>query len=450
MRVLHVVIVSLAVCACAGGRAPAADQTSLVDAGPVDGGARAPDAVVVDSRGDIGADLDVPSRSVDVGPVCIPNCTGKTCGDNGCGGVCGGCPEAPCIESHCDEGICVLAMLESEGCFIDGKCWEALRLNPENQCQACVGQTPFMWWKSPFDGCEDGDPCTLNDSCKNEVCTSGVAKDCDDGNPCTHDLCESVSGDCLHDPVDGPEAACDDGDSCTADLCDSGACMNPISPEAALGEVPGCECWLEQDCGTLTLVAYDDWTPSGPLVSLDVDCLEFPKPWRTIEVVFEGYKLGAVLTGMSSSTLEFNIPWGLIHQGVQRICFSIADDGVPLCCPEATVCLPVSYDVLCDFLADPICDDGNPCTASACLWDSNLDHRKCVFGPMDIDDHPFCCPSTGDCVGPSGPVPCIQGQCAWSCLQDADCDDGIPETADPCVQDPGAPCSDEGYCIHVQ
>jgi len=35
-------------------------------------------------------------------PICVPSCTGRSCGDNGCGGSCG-----PCSGGSCDAGTCV-------------------------------------------------------------------------------------------------------------------------------------------------------------------------------------------------------------------------------------------------------------------------------------------------------------------------------------------------------
>jgi len=35
---------------------------------------------------------------------CVPDCAGRICGDNGCGGTCGECAEA---NTHCDQGVCV-------------------------------------------------------------------------------------------------------------------------------------------------------------------------------------------------------------------------------------------------------------------------------------------------------------------------------------------------------
>ncbi len=68
--------------------------------------------------------------------------------------------------------------------------------------------------------CDDGDPCTTNQTCPSGTCTAGSAL-CDDNNPCTDDAC-NVQGVCSHSPHSGP---CEDGDPCTvADTCASAAC----------------------------------------------------------------------------------------------------------------------------------------------------------------------------------------------------------------------------------
>ena len=72
--------------------------------------------------------------------------------------------------------------------------------------------------------CDDGDPCTLNDACRDGVCV-GKPRDCSakDG-ACTVGVCNATSGTCEARPVfDGKP--CDDGLFCTVgETCNGGAC----------------------------------------------------------------------------------------------------------------------------------------------------------------------------------------------------------------------------------
>ena len=84
---------------------------------------------------------------------------------------------------------------------------------------SCVGQRNGA-------PCDDGNDCTGQDSCSNEVCIgrSIDGGSCDDGNDCTGaDAC-SV-GVCLgRTVIDG--TLCNDGNSCTGDdACFSGSCL---------------------------------------------------------------------------------------------------------------------------------------------------------------------------------------------------------------------------------
>lgn len=47
---------------------------------------------------------------------CIPNCEGKTCGDDGCGGSCG-----TCTEGTCNAGICTIECVMNEDCEEEGQ-----------------------------------------------------------------------------------------------------------------------------------------------------------------------------------------------------------------------------------------------------------------------------------------------------------------------------------------
>ncbi len=73
------------------------------------------------------------------------------------------------------------------------------------------------------DACDDGAPCTDNDTCSAGEC-SGTPKVCDEGGACQEAVCNPATGACETQPADDG-IACDDGDLCTRDdACVAGAC----------------------------------------------------------------------------------------------------------------------------------------------------------------------------------------------------------------------------------
>ncbi|MFQ5479555.1 MAG: hypothetical protein ACE5E4_13180, partial [Candidatus Binatia bacterium] len=88
----------------------------------------------------------------------------------------------------------------------------------------CSPETGLCSNPSLTDGapCDDGNACTVLESCIAGVCVGGAALDCDDDNVCTTDACDRILG-CHHTDL---AASCDDGDVCTpGDSCDSGRCV---------------------------------------------------------------------------------------------------------------------------------------------------------------------------------------------------------------------------------
>ena len=74
--------------------------------------------------------------------------------------------------------------------------------------------------------CNDGDSCTLADSCQNGACVAGAPKTCTASDQC-HDVgsCDPQTGNCAN-PAKQNDTACTDGNSCTlTDSCQSGACV---------------------------------------------------------------------------------------------------------------------------------------------------------------------------------------------------------------------------------
>jgi len=91
----------------------------------------------------------------------------------------------------------------------------------QEQCYACTGE-PSVCVPANGAPCEDGEPCTANDTCSGTTCIGGPPPTCDDGNVCTNDSCLMGVG-CQHAPN---SHSCDDGSSCsTNDHCSGGACV---------------------------------------------------------------------------------------------------------------------------------------------------------------------------------------------------------------------------------
>ena len=81
------------------------------------------------------------------------------------------------------------------------------------------------------EGCDDGNFCTVGDTCVAGVCT-GTARDCSDTFECTVDSCSEATDSCLHA---GNDAACSDNVFCNgAETCnvDSG-CQSAAAPDCS-------------------------------------------------------------------------------------------------------------------------------------------------------------------------------------------------------------------------
>ena len=141
----------------------------------------------------------------------LPCDDGNSCtsGDHCQGGTCHGAQEVPCDDDNpCTDEVC----------------------DPAQNCQHIPRQG------GP---CDDGDPCTEGATCAQGECVGGVTATCDDDNPCTDDYCDAVAG-CL--AIDNL-LPCDDGDACTlGDTCGAGACQpggaNPLC--CAVGDDAAC------------------------------------------------------------------------------------------------------------------------------------------------------------------------------------------------------------------
>jgi hypothetical protein len=106
------------------------------------------------------------------GEVCVPDCEGKVCGDDGCEGSCGVCEAGECV-----EGQCVVAAECGNG-TVEGD-----------------------------EACEVDTDCADNEVCTDCACVAGCVPSCE-GKECGDDGCGGVCGTCTEGLVCGEAALC--------------------------------------------------------------------------------------------------------------------------------------------------------------------------------------------------------------------------------------------------
>jgi hypothetical protein len=169
-----------------------------------------------------------------------------------CGVVCTGPigADAPCRVRACVQGQCTtIANPLADGALCEegnlctvgdtcnsGTCQAGTPVTcPDEQCQTCVPSTGLCQPRANGTPCSDENPCTLNDTCQAGFCTPGPLKECPQCQVCdpTTGTCEAVAN----------GTPCNDNDVCTAgDTCQNGACQSGSA-------VPGC-CHSVADCPT--------------------------------------------------------------------------------------------------------------------------------------------------------------------------------------------------------
>lgn len=195
---------------------------------------------------------------------------GKDCGDvtlaDNCGvvrtvncGVCDG--NETCGEQA--PNVCGCPCLIGGTCFADGA------PNPANACQACDPDASTTDWTTMTGtSCNDGDNCTINDTCDASAVCAGSTKNCSVANTeCRVGVCDPSNGNCVGEPVADNTACSADAFSCTSDVCLAGLCEHPLNPGncmidnacvAAGATRPGNVC---EKCDPM--VSATSWTPNN-------------------------------------------------------------------------------------------------------------------------------------------------------------------------------------------
>jgi MYXO-CTERM domain-containing protein len=125
------------------------------------------------------------------------------------------------VNDTCKSGTCTAG--SARQCPATDQCHDA------GTCSAAAGGCTNPP-KQNGTGCNDGNNCTLSDTCQNGVCTAGSTRQCTATDQC-HMLgtCDPTSGSCSN-PAKPNGSSCNDNMACTAsDQCMGGICMGTVS-----------------------------------------------------------------------------------------------------------------------------------------------------------------------------------------------------------------------------
>jgi hypothetical protein len=419
------------------------------------------------------------------GACCTPSCTGKVCGDDGCGGSCGVCePGLGCLEGACVPPTCKGSCGDSSpfGCYCDAACFDYGDCCAD-VCSVCpdykdlIGTTPLCPDLSKcgdgtcnaevFEnctncvkdcGCKAGDvclfdtcctpSCTLDNLCQDDGC-GGVCDLCKEGLECVGGKCTAVNNDpgCVPTPTPG----CD-GCACEQCVFD----MDPYCEATAWDGLCVSEC-IDQ-CG-------QDCSVPEPVGCGDTKCEAIAGEYCDTCEADCGCKAGDVCLFDTCCTPSCTKETNCMDDGCGGLCNLCAEGfeclagkcGKPVTGPgcepsyeptcggcecEACVCAMDSY--CCNTAWDGICV--GECTGQ-CGGCKVADLPTCGDGTCDPFAGEYCDTCEDDCGCKAGDVCTMMGVCCTSTCGDKECgDDGCGGVCGQCGE--GTMCMD-GFCIEV-
>jgi hypothetical protein len=333
---------------------------------------------------------------------CKPQCSGKDCGADGCGGSCGACPKGTacaasgaCVDVAC-QSMCVGIACGDDGCGGScGTCGPGLGCNTQGQCQCapqCDGKS------CGDDGC--GGSCG---SCgANEVC--GVDDQCTCVPSCADLVCGS-------DGCGGMCGSCSANDTCASDQMSCKACV-PDCTGKACGD-DGCGGFCPNTCtGTMQYCHY----ATGKCATGKCLAKCGTRECGYVDCAVCGSNAGACPAGKTCNA-----------------------DGMCVCEPDCAgrAC---GNDPVCGVSCGT-CADGLSCSDGKCACTADCTGRECGSDGCG-----------GTCGGNGGACPdgqsCSSGQCVAACVPDCsgkNCgDDGCGGSCGACGS--GQSCS-SGACV---
>jgi hypothetical protein len=326
----------------------------------------------------------------------------------------------------CQGGVC--KGQSSVVCPLPDQCHTAGTCNPTTgTCSNPI--------KANGAACEDGNPCTSNDTCQNGACQAGSAVVCTAPDAChLPGNCDPKTGACVNAPTKADGTACSDGNACTSgDACQAGVC----TPTSSITCAPPDQCHQPGTCnpatGTCTYAAKPDGTAcdDGNACTVSDACQSG---------TCNGTALSCPPAGACQIAGVCNSATGICAYAAQAdgsacddgdactthdTCQSGTCKGGPaVTCPAPDPChLPGTCDPTsgCSNQAKAdgsACDDGDACTVG-----DGCQGGVCTGGPLVVCPPPSACQDPGVCNPASG-------QCAYPAKADGTtCDDG-----DPCTE----------------
>ena len=333
------------------------------------------------------------------GLACVPQCGGKTCGPDGCGGSCGSCKAS----EFCDAkgGTCKL------------KC-------------------------AP--GCTDGDACTVNDKCEGDSCVGTPTTACDDKNVCTTDSCVDDKGKAsCKNLANGMK--CDDGDACTADDgCEGGSCGAGTVTSSCATATEGKVLKLACAAGKISAITTANY---------GVPAAVCPNPkagscGKDVALLLRADCIGKTSCSTAVGHAKFGDPCPNLLKTANVTYACKVAQSKKLDCDDGNACTDDSCESKkgCIKTANTAqCDDGDACTlnekcsATKC---GGATTRDCNDGDLCTDDS---CDAKKGCVNALNAKKCDDG---ISCTDDS-CDGkkGCVNTANPAKCEDGNGCTDD-------
>jgi agmatine/peptidylarginine deiminase len=355
---------------------------------------------------------------------CVPQCAGRQCGADGCGGSCGTCGGG----AQCFVGMCVndCVGVPYEGCCDGAVAWycnpQAGTLVSEPCGEGQAAAYPFCGWTGPQNGyyCSDAEVGAEPSGALPLECEAYLIcldADCDEG-----EICDPVAGGCVPDPNtvcdEMPFEGCCEGDSVV--WCEDG-----LRYSADCGQnSPPTTCGWDGDNGFFNCVATAPTPPAGITAVCPGGC-------ATVADCDDG----------ELCTEDSCVDGRCRFTRIPGCCVAVSD------CNDRNPCTTDSCsNNQCGWTAIPdctctvaLCDDANPCTTEVCGADGLCVYTRvpgCCNEARDCNDRNVCTEDT--CVA-NGCVHTEIAGCQQPCEAHSDCLDADICTNDRCVA---------GFCDH--